>query len=111
MIDLAPLREVFESDDAALMDFVVDSLHELETSLDALAGAISNRDEAACRQLAHALKGASANIGAHALAAAMAAAERAAEARDWHAMEDAYAIAAGALRDALAWANSTKAML
>ncbi len=107
-LDLALLSEVFDSDEAALIDFVLDALRELETSLFGFSKAIVAKDVTTSLALAHALKGAAANIGAGNLAATMFEAERAAESHDWTAVRRAHARGSTALRDAVLWAHMRK---
>lgn len=110
-LDLAPLIEVFETDQAALIDFVLDALRELETSFSRFADAVPARDVSAVLSVAHALKGAGANIGAESFAAAMSQAESATGNQDWPAVQSALTRGSTALQAAVLWASARKAAL
>lgn len=81
--DLTPLWEVFEGDEVALFEFVIDALAELEASLLSLTDAVAARDVPTALALAHALKGGANNIGAASLATAMTEAEHTIAIHGW----------------------------
>lgn len=87
--DATRLREIFEDDDDAMHEFLVDALDSLMALVEKLGTAIESADIAAAKAVAHELKGSAANVGATTLAAASTEAELCATAADWQRMHAA----------------------
>ncbi len=108
-LDLASLREVFEDDDAGLIEFVDDALPEIAASLERLAGAAQARDAATAASVAHAMKGAAGTIGARSIATPMQRVEDAVRSREWNLVVTETDTARAALTIVVRWVERRKA--
>ncbi len=98
ILDLERLREIYEDDREGIRDLLDLAIQTTQTHLDAVSAAIESHDAPGIRYAAHAIKGASSNVGAGEMARLAAALEHAASASRW----DAIPAALAALREGFA---------
>lgn len=83
VLDLARLREIYGDDRAGMLDLLELVVATAQTQLESLEAAVASRDAAAIRSAAHAIKGASLNVGAGEASRSAAQLEASATAQQW----------------------------
>lgn len=89
-IDLERLREVFENDTEGLREFLDSYVETTRWAFDALEVLLGEREIGGLRARVHAIKGASLNVGAGAVALWAGRIEQALDRADWDEAQDAY---------------------
>jgi signal transduction histidine kinase/DNA-binding response OmpR family regulator len=89
-IDLERLWEVFENDSEGLREFLDSYVETTRSAFDALEALLGKREAGGLRARAHAIKGASLNVGAGAVALWAGRIEQAVDRGDWDEAQDAY---------------------
>lgn len=88
VLDLAHLNDIYEGDREGIKELLEIALVSATEHLTAIDGALARRAASEVRQSAHAVKGASLNIGAPESAKLAAALEDAAKSEDWAAIPE-----------------------
>lgn len=90
ILDLARLREIYDDDREGIVGLLDLTVQTTRAQLDTIAAALEARDAAAARGAAHAIKGASSNVGADETAQLAAELERLSAVAKWEAIPAAH---------------------